>query len=638
MKIVLILSLVFLRGEALIGYDCSGGFINRTMLSLLDVKSCEEDYSPPVVKPVMVALTQTAGTSTTVAMSCSVKASHIVSRCGKTIDQVYGSGRYTEVMEITRDQCSRILSRNSYQSPHNGVIIDGPRGVRRYYQSLVTSGFVEQDASCTPGTPFFANGAYFDRPLRTTEYEIYGNRIKMIIDYEEKKVILPNGVRCDYMATQCDAGELGYVFWNIESPQCADSGIPKEIVYKGPARLVTVKEGGVEHQYILANHSGSLFQILVDKKREVEICGFLSHPTEHPRLFFTDLTSGYSAFPSIAQLGNSNVDLSLYMNSKLLYVTRNIIDQVERLFREFRSNRCVADTKSAMGWLTVATVSPREFAYQYMGMPGYTAVTTGEVVHIAKCKAVEVIPTPSKGKCYEELQVTWNSTQWFLSPRSRILMRVGTEIHCTPGMHPAFKIMGGWYTPGEHGLVEVPSPNVMTVDVQDYKFSPMVGLAEGGIYSTEALEKVQKMFLAPLEQEAVISRVTTALTGDANLPDGYRTTNMFKPEDYSVINDNSSIFSQIWTPLSWATGPVFVIFLAFKAVKIILNWVIDSRVLLSHFGLWTAILCGCCTSIAHHLVTDEIRVPYVKRKNKGDPKPDDSEMITIYPDLRYTKE
>lgn len=614
-QISLALILPCLQVEALVGYDCSGGYINRTTLSLLDVKSCKENQAQPHSKQIMVALTQVAGTGSIPVVGCSVKASHVVTRCGKSIDQIYGSGRYTEIMDITKDQCALIIRRNTYQSPHNGVMITGPRGAKRFFQSLLTAGVSESDGTCSPGPAFFANGAYFDRPLRTTEYEIVGSKINAIIDYEERKLILPNGVRCDYFQETCDAGELGQIFWSVEKPQCANHGAPREIVYKGPGKLVTVEESdGSNSSYILVNHDNSMFQILIDKKREVDVCGFLSHPTEHPKLFITDLTNGYTAFPELSGLGNSNVDLGLYLNSKILYVTRNIAGQVERLFREFRSNRCAADTKNAMGWLTVATVSPREFAYQYMGTPGYTAVTTGEVVHIAKCKAVDVTPVPSDGRCYEELKVSWNGTLWYLTPRSRILTRIGTEIQCTPGMHPSFKIMGGWYTPGSHGLVETPAPNVMTVDIQDYKFSPMVGLAEGGIYSNEALEKVQKMFLSPMEQEAVVSRVAASLTGETDLPKGYVATNMFTNQDYEKIQDESSPFKRFWTPLSWATGPAFTIFMVFKILKTFLNWVIDSRVLMSNFGVIPALLCGCCTSIAHHMVSEEIHLPYIDRK------------------------
>lgn len=59
--------------------------------------------------------------------------------------------------------------------------------------------------------------------------------------------------------------------------------------------------------------------------------------------------------------------------------------------------------------MTLALLSPKEFAYQYFKSPGYTAVVRGEVAHVAKCREVAVIPKVMDSECYNELPVICNN-------------------------------------------------------------------------------------------------------------------------------------------------------------------------------------------------------------------------------------
>jgi hypothetical protein len=42
-----------------------------------------------------------------------------------------------------------------------------------------------------------------------------------------------------------------------------------------------------------------------------------------------------------------------------------------------------------------AVKDPVEFAYDYTGGPGYTAIVKGEVIYLVKCQAVEVMMRPA---------------------------------------------------------------------------------------------------------------------------------------------------------------------------------------------------------------------------------------------------
>lgn len=112
--------------------------------------------------------------------------------------------------------------------------------------------------------------------------------------------------------------------------------------------------------------------------------------------------------------------------------------------------------------MTLALLPPKEFAYQHFKSPGYTAVVRGEVVHVAKCREVAVIPKVMDSECYNELPVIYNNQTWFLTPRTRVLIQHGTKVECAPDLGPQFLLNGRWVTPTFTGLMSVRSPLVIS--------------------------------------------------------------------------------------------------------------------------------------------------------------------------------
>ena len=75
------------------------------------------------------------------------------------------------------------------------------------------------------------------------------------------------------------------------------------------------------------------------------------------------------------------------------------------------------------------TSFPDEFAYNVMHKPGHIARLAGEAVLIVRCTLINVKIHHAK-ECYEELSVTSGNTTWFLTPKTHILIRTGTQIEC----------------------------------------------------------------------------------------------------------------------------------------------------------------------------------------------------------------
>lgn len=119
--------------------------------------------------------------------------------------------------------------------------------------------------------------------------------------------------------------------------------------------------------------------------------------------------------------------------------------------------------------MTLALISPKEFAYQYFNSPGYTAVVRGEVDHVAKCREVAVTPLRISGG-YKELAVTYTNETWFVTPRTRVLVRKGTIVECASDLGPQFLLNGRWVTPTSTGLMSIKPPLIITPEPLEYEF------------------------------------------------------------------------------------------------------------------------------------------------------------------------
>lgn len=80
---------------------------------------------------------------------------------------------------------------------------------------------------------------------------------------------------------------------------------------------------------------------------------------------------------------------------EFLYVEKHSRRQTEDLYLHMTRKRCELEGKTLQNAWPQAVKDPVEFAYDYTGGPGYTAIVRGEVIYLVKCQAVEVMMRPA---------------------------------------------------------------------------------------------------------------------------------------------------------------------------------------------------------------------------------------------------
>ena len=172
------------------------------------------------------------------------------------------------------------------------------------------------------------------------------------------------------------------------------------------------------------------------------MCGYEILTTESPRLFIAKL-AGKEKYISSKPLVE-NIDFMTYINAKIVYVERHIRSQVKTLHFDILMKRCLLEQKVLRNLLSLVTFRPDEFAYNLMEGPGHTAVVTGEVIRLIHCTPVEVTVRRAS-RCYLELPILRGNISLFLTPKTHIILRKGTETPCDGAIPATYFINNNWY-------------------------------------------------------------------------------------------------------------------------------------------------------------------------------------------------
>ena len=161
---------------------------------------------------------------------------------------------------------------------------------------------------------------------------------------------------------------------------------------------------------------------------------------------------------------------------------------------------CELERKEIQNSLSLTSNFPDEFAYNVMQKPGYIARLAGEAVHTVKCTPINVKIQHTQ-EFYEELPVISGNTTWFLTPKTHIIIKTGTQIDCDTITPAYYKIDNNWIclTPTPRKIeknITVFKPKI----IKNWIPEKLNSLATSRIYTQQDLEKFKVRLLFPKEK------------------------------------------------------------------------------------------------------------------------------------------
>jgi len=168
--------------------------------------------------------------------------------------------------------------------------------------------------------------------------------------------------------------------------------------------------------------------------------------------------------------------------------------------------------------LLLASIAPDEMAFRIVKGPGYTAVTTGEVIHLIKCVPVECKIRQTK-QCYHELPVAHRNVFLFPLPRSRILVKNGMPRKYSGLLSIMYKIQGVRFRMAP-GPMETIAPRIIQpLTHPTWHYVNPISLAASGIYSNEDLDRLRTHIMFPVERPSMVNNIVRGAMGES-IPSG----------------------------------------------------------------------------------------------------------------------
>lgn len=584
-----------------IAYDCSGPRLNMTAFNTLNVDYCLSPIPKTIEKIPIIKLLQKSETKIIKFQSCYIIADYLITRCSGFDDaQVVRNGFYSEVIQIGANSCKDTHNKMSYTFNY-GNVVNNLKINETIYTSGIIKGSVNNKGDCKG--EFFKTDKYeWDDVIVQVKYKIMLSDDTAIANSKGNIIILPTGTRLKLSEGYGIDSHKGETTWdNYLETDCTVNDY--DTIYEGPATLITSKPSKnsmTETQYFLVSSDKIAFALKHENK------GFACHvpviQTEHQRLVIIVEQIYMDRFKT-KPMTTYNTDLMAYINTKFVYIENALESTITSMYLDLVYKQCNLERKTLMQKLSLASYSLSEFAYAMGEGPGYTALKTGEIVYLLKCKPVNVEIAKAQ-LCYQELPVIFNNQTLFMAPKTHTLQKYGTEIDCNDILPSAYFMEGEWISVS-------PKYNQLSQDPQSLKpettwtwtYKGPQYLMNSGLYSQDQINALQRHLLFPQDVDAAQSNLARQTMGYNVADQGLRLKPYIDEEIISQLVEQK--LQKMW---GWFVGfgnfisGLLGIFCVWKIVMICLNTTLNMSILYQTFGCSFKILAGIFSGITQYVM------------------------------------
>lgn len=535
-----ILLLLATPALCMVGFDCGGRGLNITSLSLLDIGNCQVNTIEPLREEVYVQLLQLSEFDHTHGVQCKIEIDRTIYYCGmhSHISVIHNDKR-NYIREISAENCKKLLDTGTIFLGNN-ALISGIKVNSTSSHSLTYAGTIGVDGSCT-GTQFTDPYGTWDGVVVQASIKITTRELTLPIKYTSNEIILPLGARCRATTGECNDADGTMTYWNVmPRDNCQFSRY--DVLYESPAYRLTPEIVKSDSPIVYTVTTRDTTFALARTPREESVCGYRIIQTEHPKLYIHDTQPG-RVFRTHGRTSIDNLDIFSYVNSKFIYVEKHLKTQLTQLYRDIMEQKCILERQVLQNALTLASIAPDEMAHRIMKSPGYTAITSGEVIHLIKCIPVECrirhIET-----CFNELPVTYQNKSLFLQSRSRILTKTGTPRDCNELLPVMFKVLNTWYRLTPRPSETIAAPIIQPLTKPAWKYVSPASLATSGIYSDEDIDRLRDHIMFPMEKPSMLNTIARGAMGRKIPAGSLSITNLLDEESLNKIAESAG--ARIW--------------------------------------------------------------------------------------------
>lgn len=571
--------------DGLTGYDCEGAGLNITTLSLLDIELCNVESIEPEQTSVYVQLMQVSDYSKTRAIQCRMEVDRVIFYCGMHSHiSLVSNSRKQYIQELGNDACRRMHETGS--ATLATTVIDRIIANSTNFRSITLAGKAGIDGTCR-GAEYTDGYGSWDNVVVQATVRITLRNLDISVKRSSNEIILPSGTRCPVTDRTCQDSDGAETYWTAP-PEDSCHFDRYDILYEGTAVRLSPRANQTSTTVYTVTTGDTTFALA--KTKEFDLCGYKIFQTEHPKLLVLETQRGRT-FKMRSKITIDNLDIFTYVNSKFVYVEKHVKTQLTRMYRDIMEQKCALERQILRNALSLSSIAPDEMAYRIMKTPGYTAVTAGEVIHLVKCLPVKCKVRHTEG-CYHELPVIYRNASYFLLPRSRILVRKGTNRECNDLLPTVYKIDGTWFRMTNRPIEVLAPPSLQPLTEPRWKYVSPDALATSGIYSEEDLTRLRDHIMFPVEKPATLNTIAHGAMGGRVPPGIISMNNLLDESTLDRIAENTG--RKLWNcfvSFGSASAGLLAIFVIIRGAKLIIDTIIHGYALHSVYG-WSIHLLG----------------------------------------------
>lgn len=599
MMFAAVLIQLLLGADGLIGYDCRHAKIETTVIDAITVEKCRRSTNTVKVETKRIQLLQRDPQLEIPIYQCHISVTLDITRCGMWSHQVHvRNPHHTFIVELTLDQCREILETKRYSYAGQTIATDIDPGVNRVYTKYL-AGNVQGDGTCRGAYFTYGDMGYEEAVVLGTFKVMFNNHIGHV-DLIKSEIHIPKlSSVCDYKKYKCLTPDHGLLLWDhsLDGKECEQKQY--EVLYSGIANF-TEKKGGI--RVVSLATEDLIFSLMVHNEKL--LCSHLGYTTEHPRLFIIETVEDHNPF-KLKSNSTLNTNLISYINTKIVFVERLLTSNLESLYDDVTQQKCELERNVIMNQLTLAYLSEDEFAYNLKQEPGYSASVRGEVIHLIKCVPVDVMLDRRNTLCYNEATVSYLNETYYLSPRNRILKKIGKEFECNHLIPVIYKLTDNeWFSlypmpqTVRPPIVLDPNPN------KTWSYTSVHGLAVAGIYSLAEVEALQHQMMFSGEKEALDETMIRRLAGEKVTIKFGDTMNLFtETQIRGFFQKSYTRLLGYFTFVGDFTSGILGLFVIGKIFLMLFDWLMNYLMLKEAFGSCSKYsFMFCCNALTAYYI------------------------------------
>ena len=478
---------------ALTAYDCKDVDTAHISYSLLDLPNCAAEIKEETATTQTIQLLQPRESRQVPFIACNVEFRQTFFVCGR-YSYLYVKPEHitSGVVHISRERCQAMHHGRTYHAV-NAHIINNLKSNSTIKISVTVAGSVDNDGNCENGDLLYEGGTLNGLIIR--EYEISLQDGLSSTDITSGVTKFTKRYGCRLHEDHCSIADLGDIYIYPYVPRNCDEERYKAI-FEGHAKISLFTDG--TYKSVLVETEEIAFDLLVQDTERV--CGRILHRTEHPSLFL-DLQASAMFMRNVEKVNAEELQLLTYINTKLLYFSKRIGENFKSLETALAQKRCQHQTETIKNRAALATINPELFAFSMNShQPGMSGKVSGEVVHLFKCVIKSVTRRNNTETCFEELPVTYEGKDYFVTPLNRILTPVGSPRKCSDPYPSCYNAGEVWFSLDPNPQ-ECPVPETIQLEINTTKwqYQQIRSLAAAGIYTPDELKAWEAGLVMPAE-------------------------------------------------------------------------------------------------------------------------------------------